>query len=267
VSLCLSGCIFFCLPCCADISFVTENTERHHAPLRDDIAYILPMGIFLIFTQVGVTWPNLYVLSYMAKTFIVPVALWVAWSSYTPIRWTHLWLGVLVGILGLGQWVGMDKLLVPLFHWIHLHGGVLDWLYIYGKIGISGVPTDSFNPYTHFQNSGQMWTFISLRWACATLVVPVMEELFWRDFLWRELQAPNDFKLAEIGEKDWMVIFLVCAAFASVHIQWITAFVWGLMIALLLLRTKSIGACIVAHGVTNFLLGAYVLYTHDWYFW
>jgi len=52
-----------------------------------------------------------------------------------------------------------------------------------------------------------------------------------------------------------------------VNVQLVTAFVWGVMIALLLWRTKSLGACIVMHGVTNFLLGAYVLWTHDWYFW
>jgi membrane protease YdiL (CAAX protease family) len=50
-------------------------------------------------------------------------------------------------------------------------------------------------------------------------------------------------------------------------VQIVTALVWGLMIGWLLVRTKSLGACIVMHGVTNFLLGAYVLYTHDWYFW
>lgn len=253
----------------ADISDVESPSPTSHSRsiLSDDIAYILPMAIFLVFTQVGVSFPHWYVPSYMAKTFIVPLALWLGWRAYTKIRWTHLWLGFLVGVLGLVQWVGMDKALVPLFHWVHIHGGYVDWLYIYGPIGVKGVPTDNFNPFTHFASAGQMWTFIILRWACATLVVPPMEELFWRDFLWRELLAPNDFKLAEIGEKNWPVILIVCAAFASVHIQWITAFVWGLMIALLLLRTKSIGACIIAHATTNFLLGAYVLWTHDWYFW
>lgn len=210
------------------------------------------MALFLAFTQVGISWPSLYVASYMAKTFTVPIALYLAWPSFTKIRWNYWWLGVLVGILGVFQWVGMEKLL--LHHtpsWTHMK---VDW----GNI---------FDPYTHFHNSAQMWTFISLRWACATLVVPVMEELFWRDFLWREILAPNDFKLADIGEWDWWAFLFVAGLFATVHIQWLTAFVWGLMIGLLLLRTKSIGACIIAHGVTNFLLGAYVLWTHDWYFW
>jgi CAAX prenyl protease-like protein len=112
-----------------------------------------------------------------------------------------------------------------------------------------------------------VWTFIAIRWGCASLVVPVMEELFWRDFLWRTIAAPADFKLAQVGERDTKAFWLVALAFSTVHIQWITAIIWGLLIGWLLIRTRSLGACIVAHGVTNFLLGIYVLYTKDWYYW
>jgi hypothetical protein len=108
---------------------------------------------------------------------------------------------------------------------------------------------------------------VAIRLAGAVLVVPFMEELFWRDFLWRSILAPNDFKLARIGEWDWKAFLIVTLLFASVHIQWMTAIVWGVMIAMLLVRTRSLGACIIAHGVTNLLLGLYVLYTGDWYFW
>ncbi|HZZ44290.1 MAG TPA: CAAX prenyl protease-related protein [Tepidisphaeraceae bacterium] len=244
------------------------TTDQPHKVIRDDIAYILPMGIFLVFTQVGVSWPAHYVFSYIAKTLIVPVALVMCWRYYTKIQWTHLGLGVVVGVVGLVQWVGMDKLLAIFFQWAHVHGGGwLDWVPVYGSIGVSGVPTDSFNPFKELPNPYYCWIFIVLRWGCASLVVPVMEELFWRDFLWRNIIAPADFKLAQIGERDRNAILFVALLFATVHIQWITAIGWGLLIAWLLIRTKSLGACIVAHGVTNFLLGAYVLYTHDWYFW
>ena len=66
---------------------------------------------------------------------------------------------------------------------------------------------------------------------------------------------------------DWRAFVIVTLAFSSVHIQWMTAIVWGAMIALLLVKTRSLGACIIAHGVTNLLLGIYVLCTHDWAFW
>ena len=102
----------------------------------------------------------------------------------------------------------------------------------------------------------------------AAIVVPFMEELFWRDYLWRTIIAPNDFKLARIGEWDPKAVVFVCAAFASVHGNWWpTAVVWGLMIAGLLLYTRSLGACIIAHAVTNLLLAGYVLKWHEWSFW
>lgn len=243
------------------------TTDPRPSRLRDDVAYILPMGIFLVFTQVGASWPGLYTVSYLAKTFTVPVALYLCWRHYTKIQWTHLWLGALVGVVGLVQWVGMDKLLVLLFQWLHAHGGLFDWVPVYGNIGASGVPTDSFNPFKDIASPAFRWTFIPLRWACAALVVPVMEELFWRDFLWRSFSAPADFKLADVGERDWRAAVFVSLLFATVHIQWITAIGWGLLVAWLLIRTRSLGACVVAHAVTNFLLGAYVLYTHDWYYW
>jgi CAAX prenyl protease-like protein len=241
--------------------------RRPRLNVREDIAYILPMGIFLAFTQLGSSYHNLFPLSYVLKTFLTAIALWLCWHAYTKIRWTHLTLGAIVGVVGLFQWVYFDKAVNHFFTWAHAHGSFLDWVPVYGKIGASGVPTDNFNPFETFPSPLIAWTFIAIRWGCAALVVPVMEELFWRDFLWRTIAAPADFKIAAVGERDRNAFVLVALVFATVHIQWITAIVWGLLIAWLLVRTKSLGACIVAHGVTNFLLGLYVLYTKDWYYW
>jgi hypothetical protein len=113
-----------------------------------------------------------------------------------------------------------------------------------------------------------MWSFIGVRIAGAVLVVPVMEELFWRDYLWRMILAPNDFKLAKVGEWGWMPFLIVSGVFSVVHGNWwLTAIVWALMVGALLVYTKSLGACIIAHATTNLLLALYVLKTHDWSFW
>ena len=215
--------------------------------IGDDAAYLLPMVVFLIFTQVGVTWPALYPACYVAKTFIVAWMLVAFRKHFTPIRWNFWWLGIIVGVAVIFQWVGMEKLLPN-----------------YPKM-TSGV---AFNPYEHFQSPVVRWGFIGIRWAGAALLVPFMEELFWRDYLWRTLIAPNDFKLAHVGEWDWKAFLIVAVAFgAGVHIEWLTAIVCGLIYGALLVLTRSLGACIIAHGVTNFLLGAYVLRTHEWKFW
>jgi uncharacterized protein len=217
--------------------------------VRDDVAYILPMAVFLLFTQVGVSWPSLYQASYVTKTLIVAVMLIVLWPHYTKIKWDYWWLGIVFGVLGVVQWVGMEKLL--LHFWPH-----------YPRLS-----TEAANPFAQIHSDSLRWTIIGIRWGGAFLLVPVMEELFWRDFLWRTVQAPNDFKLAKVGETDWMACLIVSLIFSAVHIQWMTAIVWGLMVGGLLMLTRSLGACIIMHAVTNFLLGWYVLRTGDWYFW
>jgi CAAX prenyl protease-like protein len=207
------------------------------------------MGAFLLLTWVGGHWPNLYAASYVAKTIAAAAILFYFRHQYTRFRWSYAWLGVIVGLLGLVQWVGMEKL-------------ILHFWPDYPRPSV-----EVWNPYEHFQSPAVMWAFIIVRWLGASLMVPFMEELFWRDYLWRTIVAPNDFKLASVGELDWKAVVFVSLLFATVHVQWMTAIGWGLMIAALLVYTRSLGACIIAHGVTNFLLGFFVLWTKNWYFW
>jgi uncharacterized protein len=221
------------------------------SPFHDDWSYILPMAAFVGLTMLGVTWPTIFPTTYiyLFKTIVTAVLLVICWPAFTTIDWAAWKWGLLIGIVGVFQWVGMEKLL--LFAWPN-----------YPRMHV-----DIFDPYGEIPNPMLRGVFFTIRWLGPTLVVPFMEELFWRDYLWRNIIAPNDFKLASIGEWDARAFWIVPIFFASVHIQWITAVVWALMIGLLLLKTKSLGACIIAHGITNFLLGAYVLWTHDWYFW
>jgi uncharacterized protein len=217
----------------------------------DDLAYIAPMATFLILTWAGGQWESLYPLSYVIKTIAAGLLIIFFWKRYTRIRWDYWHLGIIVGIIGIFQWIGMEKALM------HYWPG-------YPRIPGSA---DPFNPYEAFASPALMWSFILIRWAGAAVVVPFMEELFWRDWLWRTIIAPADFKLARVGEWDRTAFIIVIIAFASVHPQWMTALVYGLMIGGLLLYTRSLGACIIAHGVTNLLLGAYVQYTQEWFWW
>src|SRR5207249_9319022 len=138
--------------------------------------------------------------------------------------------------IGIFQWVGMQL-------WLQRH------------FEFFKPSADVFNPFDTFHSPATQWSFVAVRMIGAVLVVPVMEELFWRDFLWREVIAPNDFKLAHVGELEWPALLIVTAAFASVHANcWLNAGVLGLMIAGLPVFTKSLGACIIAHATTNLLL-------------
>ncbi|MDQ3439470.1 MAG: CAAX prenyl protease-related protein [Planctomycetota bacterium] len=218
--------------------------------VRDDVAYVLPMAIFMAFTWVGGQWPSLYPASYAAKVILVAIALAVLWRHFTKISWRYWWLGAIVGVIGIFQWVPMQ-------------------LWLQRNVEFFAPSGEPFDPTKVFAESGAMlYAFLAFRIIGAVLVVPVMEELFWRDFLWRQILAPNDFKLAEVGERSWSALLIVSGVFAFVHGNWwLTSIVWALMIGGLLMYTKSLGACIIAHAVTNLLLAAYVLKYRDWAFW
>jgi len=223
--------------------------------ITDDLAYVLPMAVFLVLIWLGAQGTETpagntaYPWAYAARTLIVAALLIAFWPRYTKIRWNHWWLGLIVGVIGIFQWVGMQLFLQHHF----------DLFKPTGKV---------FNPDQFFHDPAWRWTFIAVRLIGAVLIVPVMEELFWRDYAWRSVIAPNDFKLARVGEWDLRAFLIVPAIFALVHGNWwLTSIVWALMVGGLLVYTKSLGACIIAHATTNLLLGLWVLYSRQWSFW
>jgi membrane protease YdiL (CAAX protease family) len=241
---------------------------------------MLPMFTFLGFVWLGGTFSDWYPTTYVLRVVIVAALLIYFWPQFTRIRWDYWWLGLIVGVIGIFQWVGMQQFLQewqftarffrptvevdPVRHYTLL---LQQWAITPSWFEFRST---AFSPIERFgAGTWQFYTFVAIRWICgAVIVVPIMEELFWRDFVWRSIAAPADFKLAQIGEHDWKAFFGTAVVFAVVHGNWwLTSIVWALMISALLWRTRSIGACIIAHATTNFLLGAYVLYTRDWTYW
>jgi membrane protease YdiL (CAAX protease family) len=240
---------------------------------RDEVAYLAPMLSFMLFIWIGSEWKELYPWAYVGRTICAATLLWIFRKRYTPIRWNYWWLGILTGIVGIVQWIGMDTLLQQSYRIF----GVDLTQPSDGSVSYSVAnawrkffyldPDKAFNPTTYFSNPIALNSWIAVRLIGASLVVPVMEELFWRDYLWRRIIAPVDFKLAKVGEWDAKAFWIVSIAFCVVHPQWLTAIGWGLLVGLLLVRTRSLGACIIMHGVTNLLLGLWVLKTQQWQWW
>src|SRR5436190_905173 len=235
-----------------------DYEPRPAAPApRDDLAYMLPMAAFLAFIWVGTLGPDapggngkvLYPWAYAARAVVVGVMLYLFRHTYTKIRWNHWWLGLIVGVVGFFQWVPMQ-------------------LWLQRNFAFFKPDEKAFNPETFFTTPALLYAFIAIRFIGAVIVVPIMEELFWRDFAWRSIVAPNDFKLARVGEWDPKAFVIVPLIFCVVHGNWwLTAIVWALLIGWLLVYTKSLGACIIAHATTNLLLGGYVLYSKQWSLW
>lgn len=104
------------------------------------------------------------------------------------------------------------------------------------------------------------------RVAGASLLVPVMEELFWRSFLMRYIIDQN-MENIPVGTFTWPSFLISSVLFGLEHHFVAAGIMAGLFYSLLLYRTRSLIQCVLAHAVTNFALAMYVLKTGRWYFW
>ena len=150
-------------------------------------------------------------------------------------------LSVAVGLVVFGLWIHLDA------PWMQL-----------GQPAAGFVPVDA---------QGQLqWPLIAVRWAGAALLVPVMEELFWRSFLMRWLQAPvfEGVDPQRVGAK---AVVLSTFVFMLAHPLWLAAIVAGLAYALLYRQTGKLWTAVLAHAVTNGALGVWVVQTRQWQFW
>ena len=125
-------------------------------------------------------------------------------------------------------------------------------------------PTASFVPVD--ANGALIWPLVALRWIGATLVVPVMEELFWRSFLMRWVRSPQ-FETVTPQQVGVKAVVLSTFVFMLAHTLWLAAVIAGLAYAWLYIRTGKLWTAVLAHAVTNGALGIWVVATQRWAFW
>jgi len=122
---------------------------------------------------------------------------------------------------------------------------------------------DGFNPLV---DGRPHLGLTAMRLAGATLVVPVVEELFWRSFILRWLHHPK-FLTVDPVSVGLRALLISSALFATEHRLWFAGLLAGLAYGWLYQRTGNLWPPILAHAVTNGLLGTYVLVTGAWQFW
>ncbi len=226
---------------------------------RPQMPYLVPFFAYLILMAPATfghafgidwetTWRTWHPFIYAAENLAAAFCLWGLWN-YFRIRWTHLPLGIVVGIIGTFLWVGIE--------------------YFDQHLGLSKIPDPSkfYNPDQYLPIAWQRYAYLAVRVVGPTLVVPVMEELFFRDFLMRAFIRGARFEDVPVGAFTWFSLIAMSLAFGLNHgAQWPEGIAYGLLMGALLVRTKSLGACIVAHGTTNCTLYLYCIYTGDWQF-
>ena len=208
---------------------------------RPYIPYIVPFVIFGICIYVGPLLNISQSLIYTIKTVLVAASLIYFWNVYKQeIRFSFSWLAVISGVL-------------VFFIWVLPEG-------LYPQIGHS-----EFNPYEQASGNG-VYFVIAFRLIGAVLVVPLMEELFWRSFALR-FAIQSDFKSLPLGQFSWFSFIFISVLFGFEHHRWLVGIFAGIVYAGILYRSKNLFDPILSHAITNFLLGVYVLLTHQWSFW
>ena len=222
------------------------------APMLSRAAWarILPFLVYILFIvvadllgRIGFAASELRWL-YAVKIVAVVLTLLIFWRQYTELhtlRLSPIWAGMAV-LLGL----------IVFVLWIKLSSG---WLLI-------GSP-EGFDPRT----KGQIdWLMVAVRIAGAALVVPVMEELFWRSFLMRWIDA-GDFESVDPATVRWSSLAIVSVLFGFEHNLWFAGIVAGVAYGLLYMRQRTLWSAILAHAVTNGVLGVWIVRSANWTYW
>ena len=107
---------------------------------------------------------------------------------------------------------------------------------------------------------------LAMRVIRSVVIVPIVEELFWRGWVMRWL-IDADFRRvpwAHTATSFWTVALLFAAEHGP---YWDVGLAAGVIFNLWMVRTKSLGDLILAHAVTNACLGAYVIAAGKWEYW
>lgn len=216
-------------------------------------ARVLPFAVFMLFLVIRGAWPQ-DAATDAAGTWIyaigaaaVVATMLIFRRSFDELRSTHFptaveaVLSIVVGLVVFALWITLDA------PWMQL-----------GTASATFVPVDA---------SGALrWAPIAVRWIGAALVVPLMEELFWRSYLMRWIENPR-FQTVDPRRIGIRAIVLSTFVFMLAHTLWLAAIVAGLAYAWLYRRTGKLWTAVIAHAVTNGVLGIWVVSTRQWQFW
>jgi CAAX protease family protein len=210
---------------------------------------------------------------------VLPFALFMAMLAVQPLlgghvdpRWVVAGRGVLVGGSLLLLWRDYGELrnaarlraadvLLAIVTGIAVF---LAWIAFDSGWGVLGTAGAGFDPRRADGSLDPLLT--ALRVVGLVLVVPVMEELFWRSYVMRRIDAAA-FLARNPRDATPLALGLSCALFASEHVLWFAGLVAGAAYGVLYMRSRNLWIPILSHATTNGILAAWILATRNWHLW
>jgi len=214
------------------------------------VPYVAPFGVFLAFLAVDRFLPFSIEWNHVLRFGIVFALLITLSRGVIPRRISSPVGSIVLGVAVFCIWIGPDVL------WPAYRQG---WLFQNSIVGTA----QSSLPQAAQGNV----TFLIFRVLSSVVNVPVLEELFWRGWLMRWLIS-TDFRTVPLGSYTAQSFWLVAVVFAAEHgSYWDVGLIAGILYNWWMIRTRSLGDCIIAHAVTNACLAWYVVARGQWHYW
>jgi CAAX prenyl protease-like protein len=240
---------------------VTENDQLTPSTLQawlnsEAFPRIFPFALFIAFVAAGSMLPLPVPVApgeldarwiYAARAVVVGIAFLILWPKFTELRTGPAptmgdWLlAIASGVAVLVIWVPLDR------GWVSFELG------------------NGFDPRKYGSEEID-WPLTFLRLFGLAVVVPLIEEVFWRSFIMRWLEK-QDFLRVEPAQIGLRALLITSALFALEHSQWLAGLIAGLVYGWIYMRSGKLWVPVIAHAVTNGGLGVYILVTQDWRFW
>ncbi len=220
-------------------------------PVRAATPWVAPFALFMVLlatlAPLGISQP------WNAMLWIVVLVVVLTAFSRGVIELVpkHLLMSTAIGIGVFMFWIAPDAL------W---PGYRSHWLFSNAVVGVPASGLDAAGR--------QDAVTLALRAARAVLLVPIVEELFWRGWLPRAVDSFDDFRLRPLGSYTTLSFWATALLFASEHgSYWDVGLLCGIVYNVWMARTRSIADLIWTHAVTNACLSAYVVFANKWEYW
>jgi CAAX prenyl protease-like protein len=239
-------------------------------------AHVLPLVVFMVLGLlpgwIEIENPELPWYRRVPEHWVYPLQTLLAagviafyWRHYRWGSWSWRWAGA-AAVLGLG---GIAIWVLPA--WVYetrLAGGEgepgwWEWLGLTERR--EGYDPGELSPWPLWEKAG-----LAMRFVRMGVVVPIVEELFWRGFLMRWVMAEGrPFQKMAFGRHGWKAFWITTLGVTLIHStpDMLAAFAWGSLVYVLAIGSKRLGMCVLMHAVANVALGLYVLETRQWGFW
>lgn len=184
---------------------------------------------------------------YFGKMIVGAWCIWEMRSLVPEMKWAFSFEAVIAGIAVAAIWIFLDP--------------------YYPKFELLFKMGEPWNPFKQFgDGSGRSWFFFWVRTLGSAIIIPPLEEVFYRSFLYRYC-VRTDFLNMPFSRFHPTSFIVISLLFGLVHFQWIGGVLCGMIFQALVIRKNRLGDAMLAHGITNFLLGLWIYWKGDWKFW